>query len=102
MGEQEFSHPRALSSSETVWRYRPDGIANEQFDTSSAHWWRELTGQSESERTAGGGLGWLNAVHIDDREIAKDYWLKTLISSEPSSAEFRVSGITYFSVVSLR
>ena len=84
---------RALvaSSSQSVWSFRPGGLSQiEQIDRANASWWCEYTGQSEAQRTANGGSGWLDAVYEPDREIAKNNWQRIITSSEPASLEYRV------------
>ena len=84
---------RALvaSSSQSVWSFRPDGLSQiEQIDRANASWWCEYTGQSEAQRTADDGMGWLDAVYESDREKAKNIWQKIITSSEPASSEYRV------------
>ena len=84
---------RALvaSSSQSVWSFRPGGLSQiEQIDRANASWWCEYTGQSEAQRTADGGMGWLDAVYESDREKAKNNWQRIITSSEPASLEYRV------------
>ena len=49
--------------------------------------WRELTGQSEE---AIKGLGWIEAVHPDDRERATQVWIEAVKAKSPYENEFRV------------
>lgn len=82
---------RALvhASSQTVWHYRPGGEPIRQISEGSAAWWREFTGQSEEERSAEGGKGWLSAVHEADRETAQRMWHQ-ITSLEPIQVHYRV------------
>jgi PAS domain S-box-containing protein len=72
------------------WHYRPDAEPIEQIDEGNAAWWREFTGQTEAERTADRGRGWLAAVHEADREAAWQNWQNILSLSGQTSAEYRV------------
>src|SRR5206468_1512329 len=63
-----------LSSSQAVWRYRPHAPVGQQLDTASSAWWRELTGQTEEQRTANGGTGWLEVIWPEDRDRMQQYW----------------------------
>ncbi len=49
--------------------------------------WRELTGQNEE---AIKGLGWLEAVHPDDRERAARVWIEAVEAKSPYENEYRV------------
>jgi PAS domain S-box-containing protein len=83
---------RALvrASSQVVWRFRTAGSAKKEVDEASAAWWREFTGQSEAERTANGGTGWLEAVHPEDQQLALTCWHTVSSSDEPVESECRV------------
>lgn len=80
------------ASSQSVWRYVPGRSLIQQIDHANHAWWREFTGQTEAQRTAGGGTGWLEAVHEDDRPAALLGWSKLdiLTASEPVHAVYRV------------
>jgi PAS domain S-box-containing protein len=78
------------ASSQAIWSYRPARDAVGALDEASAAWWREFTGQSEAERTAGAGTGWLDAVHPRDRAAASANWRAMQDGTEPTVAEFRV------------
>jgi PAS domain S-box-containing protein len=83
---------RALvhASSQVVWHFRSDGQSIKEIDEASAAWWREFTGQTEQQRTAEGGTGWLEAVHPEDREIAMKCWQTVASSDAPVTSECRV------------
>lgn len=52
-----------------------------------SHRWSELTGQEEREAL---GLGWLAAVHPDDRDDTREEYLAANARGEPFSREHRV------------
>jgi PAS domain S-box-containing protein len=49
--------------------------------------WHDFTGQIEEE---GRGLGWLSAVHPEDRAMASDAFLSSNANQEPFRAEYRI------------
>nr|WP_281404522.1 PAS domain S-box protein [Pyxidicoccus fallax] len=49
--------------------------------------WHDFTGQSPEE---GLGLGWLDAVHPEDRAVAGDTFLSSLARQEPYRVEYRI------------
>jgi len=49
--------------------------------------WMAFTGQSAEEHR---GLGWLEAVHPDDRDEAKRRWVECVKSHEPYGIEYRL------------
>ena len=78
------------SSSQSVWSFRPGSLSQiEQIDRANASWWCEYTGQTEMQRIANNGMGWLDAVYEADREIARSNWENILNATEPTSSEFR-------------
>ncbi len=52
--------------------------------------WRGLTGQRRSDIA---GLGWLDAVHAEDREGVKTAWRSATGSGGPFDAEYRLVGL---------
>jgi PAS domain S-box-containing protein len=78
------------ASSQSIWQYRRDGTPMPHIDEANVAWWREFTGQTEEQRTAEGGMGWLNAVHPEDRDAARGNWQDIRDAGKPTSAEFRV------------
>jgi PAS domain S-box-containing protein len=75
---------RALvtASSSIVWRAGPNGSIIE------AHGWEAFTGQSLEQYK---GSGWLQAVHVDDREPAAARWQAALALVKPlTNLEYRV------------
>jgi PAS domain S-box-containing protein len=49
--------------------------------------WFEFTGQTEAEAL---GFGWLQAIHPDDREAARELFLGALEHRQPVSADYRI------------
>jgi PAS domain S-box-containing protein len=88
------SDEQALRASEE--RYRALIQATTQFvwrnyidreDPDSAAWWQNLTGQTPEESQ---GLGWLEALHPDDREPAQTAWSEAFSKGSPFLADYRV------------
>ena len=65
-----------------LWVTEPDGSCS-----FLSQGWYEFTGQGEDE---GLGLGWLNAVHPDDREAATKHFLSANERNEAFSIEYRL------------
>jgi PAS domain S-box-containing protein len=66
-----------------IWTTGPDGRATEMPQ------WRALTGQTSEEVR---GLGWLDAVHPDDRERTREAWQRCVAAGIPCDVEYRVRG----------
>jgi PAS domain S-box-containing protein len=66
-----------------VWTTRADGMVED------VPGWREVTGQSPEEVA---GLGWLDALHPDDRERTRKAWLGATAAGQPYDIEYRVRG----------
>ena len=64
-----------------VWRATGDG------EILDAPLWTEFTGQTEDEY---GGLGWLDALHPEDRERTQEAWQRALHKGEPVQGEYRL------------
>lgn len=73
------------ASSQAVWTASPEG----HIQQSSASW-RALTGQSEEEAL---GLGWLDAVHSEDRPRVYAAWEKSVATLTYFEQEFRIWSI---------
>ncbi len=56
-------------------------------DTTAANWWWDLTGQSPGESA---GLGWLDAIHSDDRERVRETWQRAYAENVFYDTEYRV------------
>ena len=64
--EQRF-RSLVMATAQTVWSTAPDGRALEDSPS-----WRAVTGQNDDEWKE---YGWLNAIHPEDREGARQLWL---------------------------
>ena len=75
---------RALveANSAAVWRYVPGTPYSE-----TSQWWPKFTGQTPDDMN---GLGWLDAVHPDDRERTQQLWTSSIAAGQPFSGSFRV------------
>lgn len=75
---------RALvtATAQIIWTTDPDGWVTE--DSSS---WRACTGQSYAEWK---GWGWLNVIHPEDRERAKEAWTQAVANRSIYVTEYRV------------
>lgn len=84
--EIERSHERfrslVLATSQIVWTADAHGRMRE--DSVS---WREFTGQSYEQMQ---GLGWLGALHDDDRERVLVEWNKAVAEKRPFLVEYRL------------
>ena len=70
------------TKSQIIWAKDDDNANND-----SAHAWEELTGQSATESQ---NMGWLEALHPEDRERVADEWQKAFDSREQFASEYRV------------
>ncbi len=71
------------ASQQLVWTCRADGSAVEDSPT-----WRAYTGQSFADLR---GLGWLDAIHPDDREATLDRWRRSQVAAADAyEAEYRL------------
>ncbi|HET8947048.1 MAG TPA: PAS domain S-box protein, partial [Candidatus Polarisedimenticolia bacterium] len=78
------------STSQSPWEYRPGGAPAGQESEEASAWWRAFTGQTEEQRTAREGAGWLDAVHPEDRDAAWRNWLEIRAVRGPTAATYRV------------
>ncbi|MDX1531334.1 MAG: PAS domain S-box protein, partial [Rhodothermales bacterium] len=65
-----------------LWVTDPDGAC-----TFLSRSWYEYTGQTEAEAL---GLGWVEAVHPDDRDAARDIFLRANAQREPFRLDYRL------------
>jgi PAS domain S-box-containing protein len=71
-----------LATSSIIWTTDPHGGVAEPSES-----WSQFTGQSFEEFR---GIGWLNAVHPDDREHARTAWLGAVNSRKLYEVEYRL------------
>lgn len=79
---EERTRSLVEAGTHATWIARPDGTIAQDSPS-----WRELTGQTPEELD---GLGWLDAIHADDRPRVRESWLRAVRQGEPFSEEFRV------------
>jgi PAS domain S-box-containing protein len=65
-----------------VWGARPDGVC----DFFSAQW-TNYTGVKESDLL---GWRWMEALHPDDREPTRQFWMESVAGRRPYDVEYRV------------
>jgi PAS domain S-box-containing protein len=70
------------ASSEMIWTATPDGFARDDSPS-----WRAFTGQTYEEFR---GLGWLDAVHPDDRARTTEAWRDAVARRVAFELEYRV------------
>ena len=71
-----------MASSQIVWTNTPDGRVQEDSPS-----WRAMTGQTYDEWKE---LGWLDAVHPDDREKTIALWAACVASRSLFETEYRI------------
>ncbi len=79
---EERTRSLVEATSQAIWSALPEGQIVEDSPS-----WRELTGQSFEELR---GLGWLDAVHSDDRARVRERWQTAVQTTESFAEEFRV------------
>ncbi|MGZ8405898.1 MAG: PAS domain-containing protein, partial [Nitrospira sp.] len=67
------------------WVTEPDGSCS-----FLSHGWYEFTGQTKQEGLSKTGLGWLDAVHPDDRKQARRIFLVANKARRPFSLDYRL------------
>ncbi len=79
---------RALveASAHIIWKTAADGGA---FEDSPS--WRAFTGQTFEQSR---GLGWLDALHPDDRRTVADEWRRAVAANEPFTCDYRVRHVS--------
>ncbi len=70
------------AASQIVWTARGDGTVEEDSPT-----WRQFTGQTVEELR---GMGWLEALHPDDRERVRVQWMDCVQNVRPIQVEYRL------------
>jgi PAS domain S-box-containing protein len=85
-GELERSELRLRSlvesTNQLIWLTAPGGVIDGPLDT-----WSAFTGQTED---AVQGLGWLQAIHPDDRDRVRESWEAALRATAPYDCEYRL------------
>jgi PAS domain S-box-containing protein len=83
--EEELRY-RALaeSTAQFVWMTDAEGNPN---GPPAIHTWRAITGQTEEDFE---GMGWLRAIHPDDRERTADQWSHALATHTPVDVTYRL------------
>ena len=81
---------RALAEavSTAVWFWDP--VAHRGDYASTQSWWAAITGQTSEEQSSWARLGWIEAIHPEDREKARAAWMASMESGEPYEVEYRV------------
>ncbi|MFP2960685.1 PAS domain-containing protein [Myxococcus sp. 1LA] len=79
--EQRFRSV-VTASTQAIWVTRPDGDIEEDSPS-----WRAFTGKRYEEWR---GLGWLSAVHPEDRDTAARGWFDAVEQRRPYESEYRL------------
>jgi len=81
---------RALTEavSTAVWTWNP--VTHEGDFAAMQRWWSALTGQTEEEQSGQERLGWIEAIHPDDRARTQLAWTTSMESGEPYEVEYRI------------
>ena len=74
-----------LATTQYVWTMKENG------DGDLGHWWRDFTGQTFVETH---GVGWVDAVHPEDREKVSRTWQNAVANKILFDAEYRVRAKT--------
>ncbi|HEX7183060.1 MAG TPA: ATP-binding protein [Thermoanaerobaculia bacterium] len=78
----------AEATAQAVWVWDPStGVGD--FDATQ-RWWEKITGQSPAEQGGFDWQGWIEAVHPDDRELARTAWVTSMSTGAPFEVEYRV------------
>src|SRR5579885_134649 len=77
----ERFHALATVTGQIVWTAHPDGTAED------SPFWRAYTGQTIDEVL---GLGWLDAIHPEDRERTRACWLQAVATKHFFETEYRL------------
>lgn len=76
-----------FATTQSVWRRKPSARG---MGTDDARWWCEFTGQNDAQMTDKNGDGWLDAVHEEDRDLARIYWDGLQSPATDNSTTYRV------------
>jgi PAS domain S-box-containing protein len=83
--EQRF-RAQVTASAQIVWTTGPDGAVIEHSPS-----WRAFTGQTYEQWK---GFGWLDAMHLEDRERTAEAWQRAVASKMPFQTEYRIRHIS--------
>jgi PAS domain S-box-containing protein len=72
------------ATSPTVFTLLPNG---ESAGVEVLKWWERLTGTPKNEAR---GWGWLKALHPEDRESARQAWVRAMQTTSTFSTEYRI------------
>jgi PAS domain S-box-containing protein len=72
----------ALATSQIVWNTNAKGQVDDDLPM-----WRQFTGQTREEVA---GLGWMNALHPDDRKRLGELWSRAIRTRSLYSTDFRI------------
>jgi PAS domain S-box-containing protein len=75
----------AEATSQAAWFWDPVTLAG-QFDATQ-RWWEKITGQPPEQQQ---GEGWLERVHPDDRERARNAWTFSMETGAPYNVEYQI------------
>ncbi|HKH44273.1 MAG TPA: ATP-binding protein [Thermoanaerobaculia bacterium] len=81
---------RALAEavSTAVWFWDPVTHRGDYASTQS--WWCAITGQTSEEQSEWGRLGWIEAIHPEDRDKVRAVWSASMERGQPYEVEYRV------------
>lgn len=79
---EELFQSLVRASAQIVWIANADGVV--ESDSPS---WREYTGQTLEQWV---GLGWLDVIHPDDRELTQKVWTDAVAKDRPLVLEYRL------------
>lgn len=79
----------AAASAEIVWTTDADGMTGDPDELRglNGRFWSDFTGQTHDEIR---GLGWLDAIHPEDRAVAVAAWRTGIAGGEPFESQYRV------------
>jgi PAS domain S-box-containing protein len=81
---------RALTEAVSTAVWTLDPVSLEGDHSAMRRWWGTLTGQSLEVQSGEARLGWIEAIHPDDRERVRVAWTESMESGKPYEVEYRV------------
>src|SRR5262245_44074638 len=82
---EERSRALTEAGGTAVWSWDP--VTQEGDFAATQRWWCALTGQTSEEQDGESGLGWIEAIHPEDREKARAAWTTAMESGTPYHVE---------------